>query len=73
MNFILIAFLSGSLITSIHDTREACEGRAVILREAKATDVQCVARSTPRTSLSTRSEGFSLCTTSGAMLSCRGQ
>jgi hypothetical protein len=36
MNWICIGLLAGSLITSLHDTREACEGRAVVLREAKA-------------------------------------
>lgn len=36
MNWICIGLLAGSLITSTHDTREACEGRAVILRESKA-------------------------------------
>jgi hypothetical protein len=41
MNWICIGMLAGSLITSTHDTREACEGRAVILREAKAS-AKCV-------------------------------
>ena len=41
MNWILIGILAGSLITSTHDTREQCEGRAVILREQKAV-VKCV-------------------------------
>jgi hypothetical protein len=41
MNWICIGMLAGSLITSTHETREACEGRAVILREAKAS-AKCV-------------------------------
>ncbi len=41
MNYLLIGTLLGSIITSPHDTREACEGRAVLLREKGAT-VQCV-------------------------------
>lgn len=41
MNWIMIGTLAGSLITSLHDTRESCEGRAVILREQKAI-VKCV-------------------------------
>ena len=41
MKYILVGWLLGSLITSEHDTREACEGRAVILREAKVT-AKCV-------------------------------
>jgi hypothetical protein len=41
MNWILIGTMAGSLITSLHDTREACEGRAVILKEQKAI-VKCV-------------------------------
>lgn len=41
MNFILIGILAGSLIVSGHETREACEGRAVLLREQKAA-VKCL-------------------------------
>lgn len=41
MQWVLIGTLAGSLITSLHDTREACEGRAVILREQKVA-VKCV-------------------------------
>lgn len=42
MKYLLIGSLLGSLISSEHDTREACEGRAVILRE-KGASAQCVA------------------------------
>ena len=45
MNWICIGMIAGSLITSIHDNREVCEGRAVILREAKAT-AKCIELST---------------------------
>ena len=42
MKYILIGQLLGSFLHSEHDTREACEGRAVLLRE-KGAVVQCVA------------------------------
>lgn len=35
MNWICIGMLAGSLVTSLHDNKEACEGRAATLREAK--------------------------------------
>ena len=41
MEYLLIGTLLGSIITSEHKDREACEGRAVLLREAKAS-VRCV-------------------------------
>ena len=41
MNWICIGLLAGSLVTSLHDTREACEGRVVMLREAKVS-AKCV-------------------------------
>ena len=41
MKYILIGYLLGSFVHSEHDTREACEGRAVMLREQKAI-VKCV-------------------------------
>lgn len=41
MKWILIGVLAESLIASGHETREACEGRAVLLREQKAA-VKCV-------------------------------
>lgn len=49
MNWILVGTLLGSMITSAHDTREACEGRAVVLREKYAV-VQCVEHKTINTS-----------------------
>lgn len=51
MKYILIGYLLGSFIHSEHDTREACEGRAVILREAKAT-AKCVDISTAQITFS---------------------
>lgn len=33
MNWIYIGLLAGSLVTSTHDNKEACEGRAVTLKE----------------------------------------
>lgn len=41
MNWICIGLIAGSLVTSLHDNKEACEGRAVSLREIKAI-VKCV-------------------------------
>ena len=40
MNWIFIGLLLGSTITSSHDSREACEGRAVMLKE-KGVNGQC--------------------------------
>jgi hypothetical protein len=42
MNWVLIGLLSGSLITSLHETREQCEGRKTILSEQKVTKLKCV-------------------------------
>lgn len=42
MNWVLIGFLLGSQITSQHETREACEGRAVLLREKGAVAIKCI-------------------------------
>lgn len=41
MIWVLIGVLSGSLIISKHESREACEGRAVLLREQKVS-AKCV-------------------------------
>lgn len=41
MNWIFIGLLAGNLVTSGHETREACEGRAVIAREAKVERATC--------------------------------
>lgn len=40
MKYILIGTLLGSFLHSEHETRESCEGRAVLLREKQAS-VQC--------------------------------
>lgn len=43
MKYLLVGYLLNSLIISEHDSREACEGRAVMLRESKAAvQVKCV-------------------------------
>jgi hypothetical protein len=31
--YVLIGILLGSIVTSVHDSREACEGRRVVLAE----------------------------------------
>ena len=41
MTFIFYGWLLGSIVTSQHDTREQCEGRAVLLREKGVTG-ECV-------------------------------
>lgn len=42
MNWILIAIASGMLMTSSHDTEEACLGRKAILEKDKITNSKCV-------------------------------
>jgi hypothetical protein len=59
MAWILIGLLGGSLITSLHDTREACEGRAVVLRETKGLVAKCV--ELPRNSYITSGSVISIC------------
>ena len=41
MNWIFIGLLLGSTVTSQHDTREACEGRRVVLAE-KGVNGKCI-------------------------------
>lgn len=41
MKWLLIGTLLGSMLSSSHETREECEGRAVMLRE-KGAFVKCV-------------------------------
>lgn len=41
MQWIMIGVLSGSLVTAMFSTREACEGHAVLMREAKVA-AKCV-------------------------------
>jgi hypothetical protein len=43
MKTVLIGMLLGSLVTSEHDTREACEGRKTLLAEKGVVGLQCVA------------------------------
>jgi hypothetical protein len=42
MSWILVGIIGGSLITSTFDNREACEGRAVVLRETKGVVAKCI-------------------------------
>ena len=42
MIWILVGMISGSLVVSQHETREACEGRAVILKERHISVTPCV-------------------------------
>jgi len=41
MDWILIGIVAGSIVVSGHPSREACEGRAVMLREQKVV-AKCV-------------------------------
>ena len=41
MEWTLVGILLGSIITSQHPSREACEGRAVVLREKGVQNVRC--------------------------------
>lgn len=42
MSWIMIAVVAGSLVVSGHDTKEACEGRAAMVREAIKGAAKCV-------------------------------
>lgn len=42
MSWIMIAVVAGSIVVSGHETREACEGRAVVVREATKGAAKCV-------------------------------
>ncbi len=43
MNYILIAIVSGMLLTSSHETEEACLGRkAIIEKEHKISNSKCI-------------------------------
>lgn len=42
MNWILIAITSGMLMTSSHETEEACLGRQAMLKKDKITNSKCV-------------------------------
>lgn len=42
MNWILIAITSGMIMTSHHDTEEACLGRKAMLEKDKITNSKCV-------------------------------
>lgn len=41
MSWIYVGLLAGSLVTSTHDSKEACEGRGVTLKE-KGVSGQCI-------------------------------
>lgn len=42
MNWILIAITSGMLMTSSHETEEACLGRKAMLEKDKTVNAKCV-------------------------------
>lgn len=42
MNWILIAVASGMIMTSNHETEEACLGRKAILEKDKITNAKCI-------------------------------
>lgn len=49
MKWILIAWLMGSLVTSVHDTEEQCEGRRAMLSKEKNVSAPMCVRSLPST------------------------
>ncbi len=49
MHWLLMGTLLGSIVARTHDSKEACEGRAVVLRE-KGVSAQCVQNPQPLTS-----------------------
>lgn len=52
MNWILTGLLLGSLVTSTHDTEEACLGRKAVLAKVKEVSSVDCHRMLPSTSLS---------------------
>jgi hypothetical protein len=46
MNWIFVGMLAGSLVTSTHDTKEACVGRAETLKE-KSVVGKCIEHQPP--------------------------
>lgn len=46
MNWIFIGMLLGSVVTSSHDSKEACLGRQAVLKD-KGVEGQCVERAKP--------------------------
>jgi hypothetical protein len=50
MTWIFVGILAGSLVTSTHDNKEACEGRAVTMKEKGVIGGRCT--ETPSTSTS---------------------
>lgn len=51
MNWIAIGLVAGSLVTSLHDNKEACEGRVATLRDSKIL-AKCVEMPKPAQSFS---------------------
>lgn len=41
MMYILVGILLGSMVTSSHDSREACEGRKTLLAEKGVISLEC--------------------------------
>jgi hypothetical protein len=42
MEYVMIAIVAGSLVSSLHPNKEACEGRAAMVREAAKVAAECV-------------------------------
>lgn len=57
MNWILIAIISGMLMTGHFDTEEACLGRKAMLEKDKITNSKCVDMST----IANTSGGITFC------------
>lgn len=75
MNWICIGMIAGSLVTSLHDTEEQCEGRKAMLLKSKAqVSTKCVEM--PGRAATFISNGISIvpsCTWNGnSTMSCSG-
>lgn len=58
--YLFIGILLGSIVTSTHDNREQCEGRATILKEKGVTG-QCVQQSSTLTGFVTTNPSLRYC------------
>jgi len=71
MDYVFIGILLGSLVTSTHPTREACEGRAVMLKE-KGVVGECEPAPSSGINLSYGSNIVpSLCSDGSIQMSCK--
>ena len=62
MNWVFVGILMGTVVTSTHDSREACEGRRVVLAE-KGVNGKCVELSATRSYTGTTIAPLTICGT----------